>query len=85
MSRLLGLADHMLGLSLHQAGLEREGQHLPQAVDLLLDAANMVGDVAKERVHGRVRSRRSAAVEPAANLHQRHAALRRRSRSRRSR
>jgi hypothetical protein len=35
----------LLGLAGHGAGFKRKGQHFAQRVDLLQDAANVVGDI----------------------------------------
>ncbi len=44
----------LLRLTGHQAGLEGEGQHLPQGLDLLLDPADEVRD---ERLQGAIDAR----------------------------
>ena len=58
----------LLRLSGHQACLEGEGQHLAQGVDVLLHAPDMVGDIAKQRLHLGVDGQRFGMLQPVANI-----------------
>src|SRR5471030_2804860 len=62
----------LLRLARHQARLEGEGQHLAQRVDVFLDAADMVADVAEQRLHLRLDQQVVGMFQPAADVDQWH-------------
>ena len=65
-------------------GLESKSQHFPERFDIFLDASDMIGDVAEQRLHLRIDREDFGVFAQMADLGRSNTALRRRSSSRRS-